>query len=92
MSEEGWYLDPFGRHEARWISDGTPTALVRDGEVQSQDPPPDAPIVSALERVPETPAADGGDLKRADGSGGDVFDPATLSDRATEVIDGMGGF
>ena len=32
MNEEGWYVDPFGRHEALWISDGTPTALVRDDD------------------------------------------------------------
>jgi hypothetical protein len=39
--EEGWHADPFGRHEARWMSDGTPTALVRDGDVESCDAPPD---------------------------------------------------
>jgi hypothetical protein len=49
MNEEGWYIDPFGRHEARWISDGTPTALVRDGEAESQDPPPDEPITVEME-------------------------------------------
>jgi hypothetical protein len=42
MREEGWYVDPFGRHEARWISDAAPTALVRDGHIESKDPPPDA--------------------------------------------------
>jgi hypothetical protein len=39
--EEGWCSDPFGRHEARWMSDGTPTKLVRDGGVESTDEPPD---------------------------------------------------
>jgi len=24
MTEEGWYSDPFRRHEHRWLSDGTP--------------------------------------------------------------------
>jgi len=38
---EGWYTDPFGRHEARWISSGRPTLLVRDGDVESHDDPPD---------------------------------------------------
>jgi hypothetical protein len=33
--EEGWYTDPFGRHEARWLSDGSPTKLVRDGDAES---------------------------------------------------------
>jgi len=39
--EEGWVTDPFGLHEARWMSDGTPTTLVRDGDVESYDEPPD---------------------------------------------------
>ena len=38
---EGWCTDPFGRHEARWLSQGTPTKLVRDGGVESYDDPPD---------------------------------------------------
>ena len=46
--EEGWHADPFGRHEARWMSDGTPTPLVRDGEVESMEAPPD-------EEPPPTP-------------------------------------
>jgi hypothetical protein len=29
MAEEGWYVDPYGLHDDRWISDGTPTVLVR---------------------------------------------------------------
>jgi hypothetical protein len=37
---EGWYVDPFGVHAARWFSDGTPTALVRDqGGIESRDDP-----------------------------------------------------
>jgi hypothetical protein len=35
---EGWYSDPYDRHEARWISQGSPTSLVRDGLVQGKDP------------------------------------------------------
>jgi hypothetical protein len=34
---EGWYRDPTGRHEQRWFSDGAPTALVRDGELDARD-------------------------------------------------------
>ena len=34
IAPEGWYTDPYGRHEARWMSAGTPTRLVRDGEVE----------------------------------------------------------
>jgi hypothetical protein len=37
---QGWYGDPFLQHDARWFSDGTPTALVRDEGIDSTDPPP----------------------------------------------------
>jgi hypothetical protein len=37
--EEGWYTDPYGRHEARWMSDSKTTKLVRDGSVESHDEP-----------------------------------------------------
>ena len=40
---EGWYDDPFGRHEFRWMSNGLPTSLVRDGAKESQDDPPSTP-------------------------------------------------
>jgi hypothetical protein len=66
MSAEGWYVDPFGLHEARWISDGTPTGLVRDGDLESKDPPPDIPFTGPLEALAESAVADGGDLRRAD--------------------------
>jgi hypothetical protein len=36
---EGWFTDPFERHQARWMSQGTPTSLVRDGDVRGSDPP-----------------------------------------------------
>ena len=39
---QNWCLDPFGNHQERWFSSGTPTALVRDHGVESQDPPPDS--------------------------------------------------
>jgi hypothetical protein len=34
---QGWYADPFGRHEFRYFSAGAPTRLVRDGAVESYD-------------------------------------------------------
>jgi hypothetical protein len=37
---EGWCSDPWGLHEARWLSAGSPTALVRDRGVESLDPIP----------------------------------------------------
>jgi hypothetical protein len=63
---EGWCTDPFGRHEARWLSQGTPTKLVRDGEVESYDDPPDEEPSQAAELIEPIVAPDGGaDLIRA---------------------------
>jgi hypothetical protein len=36
---QGWQPDEFQRHEKRYYSGGTPTFLVRDGAVESSDPP-----------------------------------------------------
>jgi hypothetical protein len=36
---EGWYVDHTGAHELRWYSVGTPTDLVKDGEIESRDSP-----------------------------------------------------
>ncbi|HXY43533.1 MAG TPA: hypothetical protein VEH29_05060 [Acidimicrobiales bacterium] len=66
LPAEGWYRDPFGGHEARWFSAGVPTPLVRDGEVDSQDPPPASAGSQAIvpEELPEVAVT--GDLRRAD--------------------------
>jgi hypothetical protein len=56
-SAEGWYRDPFAIHEDRWMSQGRPTKLVRDGDTEAYDPPPDLPLPDVL--VPAT-AEDGG--------------------------------
>jgi len=53
MREEGWYTDPYGLHDRRWFSDGSPTKLVIDGGVTSNDPPPDRPFVRPPEPAPE---------------------------------------
>jgi hypothetical protein len=45
---EGWYRDPFAIHEDRWMSQGQPTKLVRDGGTESYDPPPDLPLPAEL--------------------------------------------
>ena len=79
---EGWYTDPFGRHEARWMSDGTPTKLVRDGGDESYDDPPDEEPIVTPSRIVEEQAADGSYLLRSgegDGGGG------TLSERLHEA-------
>jgi hypothetical protein len=89
MDEEGWFKDPYQRHEDRWLSDGTPTALVRDAGVESRDPPPDAPMPVEVERVKvESVPGDSSNLKRADDAETQEFDPGALMDAADE---GFGG-
>ena len=63
---EGWYKDPYRIHDDRWFSDGMATSLVRDGEIESRDPPPDGPIPTELVRSETSQASDGSDLRRAD--------------------------
>jgi hypothetical protein len=64
--DEGWYTDPYGRHEARWISAGSPTKLVRDGSVESYDDAPDqepseVPTEIVIDPVPRTDQLDRAD-------------------------------
>jgi hypothetical protein len=66
MQAEGWYRDPYGRHGARWFSEGRPTSLVRDGDIESNDEPPPGDPPLPLVPVTETEESDGLDLKRAD--------------------------
>ena len=63
---EGWYTDPFGRHEARWFSAGSPTKLVRDGTTEGEDPPPDDPYRLQPEPFGKLGRSNGSDLRRAD--------------------------
>jgi hypothetical protein len=44
MRAQGWYRDPYGMHEDRYFSAGTPTKLVRDDGQESYDSPPDRPL------------------------------------------------
>ena len=39
MQPQGWFRDPYGTHDDRWFSDGTPTNLVRDQGLESYDDP-----------------------------------------------------
>jgi len=66
VKEEGWYTDPYRLHEARWFSDGTPTALVRDAGVTSKDPPPDTPYLDQPTPVAEKATLAADELRRAD--------------------------
>ena len=58
---QGWYVDPWLRHQARYFSEGRPTGLVRDGDHESTDPPPSVPVQvtdpppAALTHEDETP-------------------------------------
>lgn len=64
---EGWYTDPYALHDARWMSEGTPTALVRDGTTDGHDPVPDgSSTVTPVRLGDESEANDGADLRRAD--------------------------
>lgn len=83
MSAEGWYRDPFGVHEDRWFSVGTPTPLVRDAGVEAQDPPPEPEWTGDLVPVVEAEADDGSDLRRADST-----DPQP--ENALDLIEGSG--
>jgi len=86
MEEEGWYVDPYGVHEARWISAGTPTALVRDGDVESQDPPPSAPSVGQLAELLETVPTKTDNLLRGDDADSKTFDPDSEEEAVWNVF------
>lgn len=79
-------MDPYGVHEARWISAGTPTALVRDGDIESQDPPPKTPHVGQLEDLAGSSPKDGSDLLRADDAEDKAFDPDREEEAAWDVF------
>ena len=67
---QGWYDDPFGLHEHRWFSAGEATSLVRDGDVEADDPPPSTVPRGQLSRAGAGPGpTDGSDLRRADDGG-----------------------
>ncbi len=57
---EGWYTDPYQRHQARWMSQGTPTPLVKDSGIEGTDPVGDAPF----EVTPVRIGAEGSQIKR----------------------------
>jgi hypothetical protein len=78
--DEGWFTDPWGLHEARWISLGRATELVRDGDVEGHDPPPTTPPALTPALIPaEAPGQVGSqDLRRADDAERGFIDPNTL--------------
>jgi hypothetical protein len=48
---DGWFTDPFGHHEARWLMDGVPTDRLRDGRTEANDPVPDEPFTANPVRI-----------------------------------------
>jgi hypothetical protein len=84
---EGWYEDPFALHEHRWFSAGRPTSLVRDGRVESKDPPPsgtfDGPLLEAVNGF--VPATDGNDQRRVGDRVGDPYDPGRAAEAAFDA-------
>jgi hypothetical protein len=67
-SLEGWFDDPYGRHEARWLSMGRPTHLVRDGDIEASDPIADVPFEAAslTRSAPVLPIDGAAGMRRAD--------------------------
>jgi len=88
-SLEGWYSDPYGRHEARWMSDGIPTPLVRDGDIEGHDPAPDEPFNATPVRLGDDAQPNGGaDLRRADDVERlDAYDPQKAARQAWDAYD-----
>lgn len=65
-TDEGWFVDPFHRHEDRWISAGRPSDLVRDNGIESRSTPPDMPMPTPLVRVTSEMPGSAQDVMRAD--------------------------
>ncbi len=63
---EGWYRDPYGIHEDRWFSAGTPTWLVRDQGTEGHDDPPGYPPAGPPVEIPDIDRFPEDDVRRAD--------------------------
>jgi hypothetical protein len=95
-SIEGWYSDPYERHEARWMSEGTPTQLIRDGDVEGDDPVMDEPfkVTPVRFEMDENSPHDASDLRRADEAQEESpFHPKDPARAAFDVYEqsGLGG-
>lgn len=84
MAAEGWYRDPYGIHQDRWFSAGTPTSLVRDQGTEGHDDPPGYPPAGPLMEIPEITPFPADDLRRADEAeaNAEQDDRPTVFDRA----------
>jgi hypothetical protein len=85
-SYEGWYTDPYAKHDARWMSQGNPTKLVRDGTVESYDDPPSGPYSRVPEPIEPSGPSNPDDVRRADElEAGEHYDPQRAR-RAVEDV------
>jgi hypothetical protein len=75
MAEEGWYSDPYGVHEHRWFSDGTPTNLVRDHGKTSHDSRPQTAYVEEPHLIESASSLAKDDLRRGDDAVPSSVDP-----------------
>jgi len=85
---EGWCTAPYARHDARWLSDGKPTKLVRDGDTTAYDEPPEGPFIQFPDLIEHDPAPGGGDLRRADDAerNGSSFDQGEAYMRQMDAV------
>ena len=82
---EGWYVDPFNRHQHRWISKGKPSALVRDGGVESNDPPPAMRPTGPFVPATVNRSSNGEDLRRVGDAGSEAYDPGAAHDAVLDA-------
>ncbi len=85
---EGGGTDPYAQHEARWLSDGRPTRLVRDGDATSYDDLPEGPWARAPEPIEPAPESGPADLRRADDAerDGSSFDKGKAYMREMDAV------
>jgi hypothetical protein len=86
---EGWYTDPYGRHEARWMSQGEPTHLVEDGGIEGDDSVATGePFTCVPVRIDPDGPGDGTDRLRADDAQTEgPYDASEASRAASDVYD-----
>jgi hypothetical protein len=86
VAAEGWYRDPYGIHEDRWFSAGTPTSLVRDHGAEGHDDPPGYAPPGPPVAIPEAGEFPEDDLRRADeAEAGEPYDPQAAATRALDA-------
>ena len=94
VAAEGWYRDPYGIHQDRWFSAGTPTALVRDRGVEGRDEPPGYPPPGPPVEIPGFDEFPADDLRRADEkeANGPPYDPEREPEQASDAATGLDGY